>query len=1349
MILYERTYTLMLTFFINLKNIKADRFLYLILLVLLFPIYMFSQNGNRAIGQPIIKEYIQPKKNPFYLQYKITSLGIGYGLNSSDISALFQDKDGFIWVGNKPGVSRFDGYKFQNFTKTENDYLGQVHTIEEDGEGTLWVGGVNGLFFFKNGQFHRVPFKKTNIRSLHLAENNELWVGGFGFVPFKLTQEDLIKIKNKGDVKVNPIAGEKEWEEKIGMLKTWVLDTDKDGVLWLGLEHGHASYDGNGLKVNWLNFSDNYEFSAIAAIHKDSIYWGSEAKGVVFQKNEELKDITNSLCYIIQKKDTSIYFLTTINILELKNGAWKSLHTLDKYGHIYIKEMIADKEGNFWIGAEGELLKLTPSRFRSWSVSDNGHLESNHSIAELPSGKIMIGSSKERLLQFENNDFIRTKDLVAPSNSLTKDLHIDHNGWIWYATSMAGIVLERNGKYEIYNEAEGLGDKGQYFFYKNKKGQLWSGGERGITKINIGENGKLDFENYMAYLKGDEPLVFRSIFESPNGAVWAVGDKGLYEVKNKELIQWAFPSPLTPYPIITNSVIDEKGYLWLSTQGEGLWQCQFNSQDEPELFRQWTKNNGLLSEVVLNIHLDKKNRIWAVGQNGICCLDFTTGKSIVKCFDQTDGWSNEPTSDCHLLESSDSLLWAVGSTGITVFPLYDLPENRIKPYVFITQVQLFDGKEDVYEYADNADVGGQLPQGLVLPHNKNFIRFHFTTTSHSIPEKNRFRYQLEGLDHDWNKVGTERNILYPGLQPGDYTFKVLAANNDGVFGDEPAVFNFKILNPWYRTWWAYTLAAFILFGISFYWYRFQLDKKLARQEADRLKELDELKTRFYSNITHEFRTPLTVISGMADELENNPKIEPRKKINLIKKNSEGLLSLVNQMLDLSKLKAGKTENKLQQSDIIIYLKYLVEAHESFANIKNVGLQFYTEEKELFMDFDAKKMEQVLNNLISNAVKFTPEYGKILVVAKQYISEGNPFLEIKIKDTGIGISKEQLPYIFDRFHQANPIHENQGSGIGLALVKELMGIMDGKIRAESEQEKGTVFFLHFPIKNNAPIISINNDFNFKTPIVLKNENTEQPNFINDELPVLLIIEDNADVVYYLKTCLNGSYQIFNSRNGKLGIEKAQEILPDIIISDVMMPEMDGFEVCKLLKEDERTDHIPIILLTAKATSKDKLMGLEYGADAYLTKPFEKEELLVRLEKLREVRKKLQLKYSSGLISQKTERNTPKTNEENFIEKLESIILKNIEKEDFSIHELSRALLLSRSQVHRKIKALTGMSTAVYIRHVRLQKAKELLTFTEMTVTEIAYEVGFKTPGYFSQVFKEVFGVSASEMREGGQ
>lgn len=1268
------------------------------------------------------------------------------GLNSSDVSALYQDKDGFIWVGTQPGVSKLDSYEVQNFTKAGERYLGQIHSITEDKAGTLWIGGINGLFFYQEGQFHATQFEQYGVITLHVSPSRELWVGGSNFVPFVLTESELQKIKEGHRISHHPIVSQKEWESQMADFWVWDIDTDDQGKVWLALDNQRVSFDGINLQLHYTDRRNRHGTNVVVAINEDSIYWGAEHIGAMLQKGGQFHRMTDPSTSIMVETDSSTYFLTAMDLLERHNGQWDTLHTFSTYGHLYFKELILDREGNFWIGAEGDLLKLTPSDFQTWSVADNPLLHSNHSITQLPNQEILVGSSKKHVLKMGADDFVLFANIDAPSTSVTAAIHIDERGWIWYGTSMGGIILDKNGIQENFNVKDGLADKGQHLFYKDRTGELWSGGERAITRIKVSDQGEVTFEIFFADFEGGAFPLFREIVESPDGAIWAVGDKGLFTIKGKKLIPWAFPAPATPYPIITGSAIDANDQLWLSTQGEGLWQCQFDEKNEPILVQQWSSKEGLLNDVVLDVHIDKKERVWAVSQGGICCLQIEAKELQVQCYDESDGWLAVPTSHYRLLESSDNRLWALGVTGINAFPLYELPINPILPKSFITKVQLFDGKEDLYRFAENKEEEGGLPENLRLPFNKNFLRFYFTTTSHTKEKKNKFRYILEGLDPDWNEGNSTRNILYPGLQAGAYTFKVQAANNDGIWQEEASTFSFQILSPWYKRWWAYSLLSLFLAILVYYWYQFHLDRRLAQEETFRLKELDTFKTRFYSNITHEFRTPLTVIQGMTDELAKELPEQSQKKLNLIRKNSRNLLDLVNQILDISKLRAGKLVPALAQSDMILFLRYLVDAHEPLAGLKQINLRFQSNQPSLMMDFDPKQLQLVVTNLISNAIKFTPEQGEVWVVVNQLDEKDPSLLDIQVRDNGIGISAGDIPLIFDRFHQARRMQENYGSGIGLALVKELVEFMNGSIRVESDLGKGSTFFLSFPIQHNAPLAtdSMPDHFHIKSspeiPIQAPAGGTK------NGLPVLLIIEDSVDVTYYLQVCLEGQYQIVTCANGQAGVEKAFEWIPDVIISDVMMPKMDGLEVCRRIKTDVRTNHIPIILLTARATMEDKLLGLDQGADAYLVKPFEKAELLLRLNKLMEIRKTLQEKYSSSLLNSQSLPKGKQTPVDEFMKKIEDAIIQGFQDEEFSVNELAEVVHLSRSHVHRKIKALTGMSTAIYIRKVRLKKAKELLETTSSSISEIAYQVGFKSPVYFSQVFKETFGESPRKLRK---
>jgi DNA-binding response OmpR family regulator/two-component sensor histidine kinase len=472
---------------------------------------------------------------------------------------------------------------------------------------------------------------------------------------------------------------------------------------------------------------------------------------------------------------------------------------------------------------------------------------------------------------------------------------------------------------------------------------------------------------------------------------------------------------------------------------------------------------------------------------------------------------------------------------------------------------------------------------------------------------------------------------------------------------------------------------------------------------------------------------------------------------LISRNSKNLLRLVNQLLDLSKLDSGKMTLDKIQGDIVQYLQYLTESFYSMAGEKNIRLVFYPEVEEVIMDYDEVKIQHIIYNLLSNAIKFTPKGGRV-ILHLNYSDATKTELQLKVKDSGIGISEDKLPFIFDRFYQADNSHtrKGEGTGIGLALTKELIELMGGNLDVKSKLDEGTSFIIHLPITRAANLFETNSTTDFlnqlQQDMVPEQNNathTTIPKLTDQHKPEILIIEDNQDVFIYIETLLRSDYDIRYASNGQDGINTAFERIPDIIISDVMMPEKDGYEVCEILKQDDRTSHIPIILLTAKAEQDDRVQGLIYGADAYLTKPFHKEELLIRVEKLLELRRQLQLRYSEATSSVKIDLNP--TKEELFIQKIKQLVEEHLEDNEFGVPELAKVALLSQMQLYRKLKALTGKTPSQFIRSIRLQKGKELLLTTDLTISEIAYDVGFSDPNYFSRTFQKEFGKSPRDMR----
>ncbi|MEM9526472.1 MAG: hybrid sensor histidine kinase/response regulator transcription factor, partial [Bacteroidota bacterium] len=646
-------------------------------------------------------------------------------------------------------------------------------------------------------------------------------------------------------------------------------------------------------------------------------------------------------------------------------------------------------------------------------------------------------------------------------------------------------------------------------------------------------------------------------------------------------------------------------------------------------------------------------------------------------------------------------------------------------------------------------------RALSLNYDQNNFSFELSLLDFDRPTDNDFYYKLEGYDSYWRQTGDRNTIYFAQVPPGEYTLLVKGYNSVGAFGKAHPV-KITVLPPWWLTWWAYVVYALLGLALVYAIYRFQLSRQIAKSEAQRLQDLNVAKSRLYTNITHEFRTPLTVILGMTEQLERSATAAQREPVEMIERNGRSLLSLVNQMLDLAKLESGQMDLHLQQSDLISYLKYLVESFHSFAESRGVKIHFLSDLETQVMDFDAGKIQQVISNLLSNAIKFTPTGGDIYLLANT--TGGAPAAEllIQVRDTGAGISPERLPYIFERFYQADDSHtrEQSGTGIGLALVAELVKLMQGKISAKSELGKGTEIAIRLPIAQSAArteelLPFAKEEFKALYREAQTEDAEEVPVASGDDRPTVLIVEDNVDVRQYLQTCLADRFDLLTAENGQLGLEKAIEMTPDLIISDVMMPVKDGYTLARELKSDQRASHIPIIMLTAKADLNSRLEGLGQGVDAYLAKPFHPRELRLRIHKLLEQRDRLRSHYLG--LSGATSANSNGTgeqvenSEDAFVLKIRDIILERLDDTNLDVQLLTREVGMSQSQLHRKLTALTGLSANRFLRHVRLEQAQSLLRDPELTISAVAYETGYRDPSYFGRVFKQETGMTPAEWR----
>jgi signal transduction histidine kinase/DNA-binding response OmpR family regulator len=727
-------------------------------------------------------------------------------------------------------------------------------------------------------------------------------------------------------------------------------------------------------------------------------------------------------------------------------------------------------------------------------------------------------------------------------------------------------------------------------------------------------------------------------------------------------------------------------------------------------------------------------------------------------FDIADGLPTNEFRPGSVYRRNGRLLFG-SVNGFVAFHPDSIRDNASVPPVYITGFKVMEKQRNV-------------PATRVeLRYNENFLSFDFVALNYILPEKNQYAYKMEGIDKDWVYNGTRRFASYKNLDPGDYIFLVKASNNDGVWNQQGASLILTILPPPWRTWWAYSLYGSI--GICLLYVlrqntikreRLKHELKLQRLEAEKMQEINQLKSRFFANISHEFRTPLTLILGPLEKFlsRTHTDSEDKSLYLMMQHNAGRLLHLINQLLDLSKLEVGSLKLEPQPADLVAFLKATILSFTSLAQSRQIQYQLHFPADHPVMYFDADKLEKILVNLLSNAFKFTAGGGSVSVTVsfQEMPSEKQrpkQMLEITVKDSGIGISPEHIDKVFDRFYQANDsdTKQREGTGIGLALSKELVELHGGEISLDSERGKSATFTVRLPLEvvpitlpplhpDELPLTKGTHRIIYEES---ETENTADHPTINyknkkQRTPLLLVVEDNADIRWYIRENLNTQYQIVEAINGVEALTQAIELMPDLIVSDIMMPMMDGIELCRQLKTNECTSHIPVILLTAKAGEASQLEGLETGADDYLTKPFSRKELKVRIKNLIEQRARLRACFSKK-VSVEPKQVAVTSADEKFLQRALAVVEANMANAEFDVETFGREVGMSRTHIHRKLKALTDQSVSEFIRTIRLKRAAQLLSQKAGNVSEIAYLVGFKEQSYFSRCFQQTFGCAPSE------
>ncbi len=1318
---------------------------------------------------------------------KAVFIGTEEGLSQGMIYCLLQSRDGFIWIATKDGLNRYDGYRFEIFTPDAFDPFsianGEIQTIFEDSRGWLWVCYIGGIDIFdpSSKRFFHLPVKDIeDFRGYRISfwedGDGTMWVAGRrGILKIYSPEHTIRQAMKEGhptpsfkcSVIQMPAMSSEEPFEANSIFRT------KAGNLLVATTRGLYALDASKEKLSAQPVAlPGFNITFFGEDNDRRLWFKSQYIVCCIHQMQERPDFMRKTAYdndwILDSAD-NIWGREGMNLLkwrasDLASGKppqWeRRIIENESYSDLKaLSSVLIDLSGNAWVGTTGYGVVKYPlgeSNFRHYRPK-----VSHRNIYEDPSGRFFTLKDLRVIYadSYFNNKAPNPWFSKVPASTIVKHLVFDQEGNCWINTDKGELC-----RIDAHTKNLQCHDVKAYGVWCNRKGEIIALYDEGILTFNPHKQEFLQYPftqtlsfNYSIYER------YNLFYEGRDGSLWIIAYEGLlraiphedgyrYEHYRTNSSDRASLSNNVVFSVMEDPLAPQQ-YLWVGTKGGGLNRLDLRTGK----FQHFTVAQGLPDNVIYGILPDNKGHLWLSTNKGLCrfnCRDFS-----IKIFTVADGLQGNEFNQGSFLKTRDGTMIFGGVNGLTVFHPDSLRFNQYAPPTRIVEIMVNNHPVNNAQWIEAK--GGKE---LVLSHEQNLVTIGFVALDYANPAKNQYRYQLfrDGVrissrTEEWIEIGAKNSLQFNALQPGRYVFRVLGSNNDGVWSTEAAELRFRIDPPWWASWWAWCLYVFIVLVIASALYQYQLRQRLARQETMRLRELDAFKSRFFTNVTHEFRTPLTVILGIADQIEKTESkqvpsegasLKGRTPAALIKRSGENLLRLVNQILDLAKLESGTLQLHYVQGNVIAYLRYIAESLHSAAQIHGVQLRLEGSEQPIVMDYDPERLQQVVYNLLSNAIKFTPAGG--VVALRMACEEGSPqVFVIQVADTGVGIPPEDLPHIFDRFYQAKNLEKARtgGTGIGLALTRELVQAMGGAISVHSEVGKGTAFTVRLPISHKAAledapgVAEQSNDHHWAAPT----SPSAAP--AAEVRPALLLVEDNPDVLEYLAACLAPYYALDFEYNGRIGIEKAIETVPDLIISDVMMPEKDGFELCHTLKNDERTSHIPIVLLTARADMQNRIAGLQRGADAYLGKPFHQEELLVTLANLLEVRKKLQVKYAAHPLSQQPAIPHVPDPEDVFLQKVRLVVEQHLSEPELDMSRLERMLSMSRSQLFRKIKALTGRSPSQFVRSVRLHHGKHLLQTTNLTVSEIAYEVGFSSVKYFSDAFLEEFGERPTKVREG--
>ncbi len=1335
-------------------------------------------------------------------------ISIADELVNNEVTSIIQDKNGFIWFGTRGGLQRFDGYEMKllkaDFEMGNNLLSQSVEVLCNGKRNNIWIGTKSGglsEYDLETGKIrnyintrHVAGFNADYILSILDTDSEKLFLGtwkGFQFLDKRTGQFSIVN-------------------------STWkTFDIQPDGATgyWLATSSGLRHL--NQQLVNDSSFDFGVPGTNVTSIVTDRLHhclwlgtWGQglfqlDLQGHGFKHYQMLKGQPGSL----SSNNTYRVFLDSkdnlwvgtwgggLNRFDRQSETFEKVHlnipglyTNDNQIILTIQE---DPSGLLWIGTDGTgvfKFDLNRKSFSNigYASTSNPLTGSTHVLSVYADSfnKLWLGTKgggvqySANWKSFTHIDFNAREKNNLPYLPYESRCFIQQDSFLWVGTNK-GLIRIVNQKMKVGNFNIFLPDPGNSYAIGGRKitalardanGKMWIGTqENGLSCLTgFDKNGQPIFKNYFpAYgVKGAlQNERVSCLLVDAKKRLWVGTYKGLH-LYRPETDQFSVfvQNNESNHSISNNTILslaeDKSGNIWAGTQYglnriSGIGGNQLNVAS-------FTTKDGLPSNYIHAVIPDNEEAIWASTNKGI--IRFNQLTKAVAVFDKRDGVQSVVFSENASFRDAEGRFFFGGLEGLTYFFPDSIRISRFMPPVYFTNLKI---NNLPYEYgSENADSSILVKpffetNNITLNYRQNIFSIEFAALDFHAPDKNEYMYKLEGFNNDWVHAGKTRLVSFTNLRPGTYSLKIKATNSDKIWNPVIHELRINILPPPWKTWWAFSI--YITVFIALLWLTRHLGlrqaalksqltvTRLARQQENKLADFKE---RLFTNISHEFRTPLTLILGPLDDLMQRKKFEKpvEKSLRLIQKQSKRMLRMVNQLLDFQKAEAGSLKLTPRPGEIVSFCKDIFTLFIDEATRRNIEYHFHATEKYLSCTFDHNKLDIIVFNILSNAFKFTPDGGRITVSVKKTAEN---ICEINITDTGCGIPSHEAGRIFDRFYRGKAMDTTNisGTGIGLSFVKELIELHGGTICMESDGVSGSSFtvllppielpemtFVHPGGQLNAATPYSNTILN---PVTMLDENEQTGT--DQEQPIILVVEDESDMLNYICEILAPSFQVITATNGNQGLQKAFETIPDLIVSDIMMPEMDGIELCRKLKSDKGTSHIPIILLTALSDMNHHVQGIREGADVYLPKPFNSQLLLVHIHNLIALRNTLKELYAKKVFLGSGSFEI-KSFEEEFLFKLVKLVEDNFSNSNFNNDELAGLMFMSRSTFYRKLKAVTGMSGNEFIRTSRLNYAAKLLESGKYAVSEASFEAGFNDIKYFRKRFQDQFGVSPSEYKK---